>query len=205
MEQEKSTRSRLYLPNSLTWFAFLFLGVSVVPPPTVGQKAPAGLTMHRQQAGTPNAKGWYDAKSTEGHFSVSLPIPFNDFTVKVKEKDGTEVVSYVIGSTSKEGFKFSATEMLNGRRTREFDAHAYVEKFKADKRNTVSNETLFEVDGHSAIQFHVSNAQQSAFMRALVVPPGVLLLIVEYPKRLERDVISLVKHFFDSLKIEQIM
>ncbi len=67
--------------------------------------------MHRQLAGTPNEKGWYDAKSTEGHFRVSLPIPFNDFTVRVKEKDGTEVVSYAVGSTSKEGFKFSATEI----------------------------------------------------------------------------------------------
>jgi hypothetical protein len=175
-----------------------------MPSPAVGQKAPAGLTMHRQRAGAPNADGWYDAKSTEGRFSVSLPIPFNDFTLRAKEKDGAEVVSYVIGSTSKEGFKFSATEMLNTRRTREFDARAYVEKFKADKRNTVSNETLFEVDGHSAVQFHVSNAQQSAYMRAIVVPPGVLLLIVEYPTRLERDVISLVRHFFDSLKIGQI-
>ena len=203
MEREKWTHSRLYLPNSLTWFAFLFLGVSVVPPPTVGQKAPAGLTMHRQQAGTPNAKGWYDAKSTEGHFSVSLPIPFNDFTVKVKEKDGTEVVSYVIGSTSKEGFKFSATEMLNARTTREFDTRAYVEKFKSDKRNTVSNETQFELDGHSAVQFHVSNAQQSAFMRAIVFPSGVLLLIVEYPTRLEKNVVSLAQNFFDSLRIER--
>ena len=52
--------------------------------------------MHRQRAGTPNEEGWYDAKSTEGHFRVSLPVPFNDFTVKVKEKDVNAVGEFVV-------------------------------------------------------------------------------------------------------------
>ncbi len=88
---------------------------------------------------------------------------------------------------------------------RDFDLNAYAEKFKADKENTVSSERLLEFDGHSAIQFHVSNARQSAFMRAIVVPSGVLLLIVEYPTRLERDVVSVVELFFNSLKVEPIL
>jgi hypothetical protein len=80
-----------------------------------------------------------------------------------------------------------------------------VQTFKADKNNTVSDETVFEFDGHSAIQFHVSNARQAAFMRAIVVPSGVLLLIVEYPRRLERDAVPLAEHFFESLKIEGLL
>ena len=50
--------------------------------------------MHRVQAGSRNAQGWYDAQSTEGHFSISLPIPFNDFTVRGKDKNGKESISY---------------------------------------------------------------------------------------------------------------
>ena len=195
----RAVRRRCDLTSS-SWIALLFFAIGVAPPCAVGQEAPA-VTMHRQRAGAPNARGWYDAKSTDGHFSVSLPMPFNDFTVRAKDKDGMALPVYVVGGKSTDGVKFSATEMPKGRLTRDFDLHAYVQKFKADKNNTVSNETLLEFDGHSAIQFHVSNTRQSAFMRAIIVPSGVLLLIVEYPRRLERNVIPLVELFFASLKV----
>ena len=37
--------------------------------------------MHRKQAGEPDETGWMLAESTEGRFSVRMPINFNDFTV----------------------------------------------------------------------------------------------------------------------------
>jgi hypothetical protein len=168
----------------------------------LAQQAPqAGMTMHRNQAGTPNQNGWYDATSTEGHFSVSLPIPFNDFTVRAREKDGREVVTYVIGSKSKKGFKFSATEFPNESMTRPFDLKGYPEKLKASKKNTVSNERFFQFDGHSAVQFQVTDSQNSAFMRAVVSRAGVFILIVEYPTKSEPEALPLVEPFLNSLKI----
>jgi hypothetical protein len=184
-----------------TWVGLIFLSVCIGPHVTAGQGVPGAVTMHRQQAGTPNEKGWYDAESTEGHFRVSLPIPFNDFTVRVRDRSGREAVTHIVGSTSEEGFKFSATEFPRESMTREFDLKGYAEKFRADKSKRVSEERLFKFTGHPAIQFHVSGGQRSAFMRAIVFPSGVLILIVEYPTRLEAKVVPLVKPFFSSLKV----
>ena len=185
------------------WVAVMFLCAWAIPTPAAGLQAPGSVAMHRQQAGTPNQMGWYDAKSTQGHFSVSLPIPFNDFTVRVQEKEGRETVSYVIGSTSKEGFKFSATEIPRGSMTRDFDLKGYGGKLKANPRNTVSGEKFFDFSGHPAVQFQVSDGQKSAFMRAVVFRSGVVLLIVECPAQSERDAVPLVAPFFDSLKVAQ--
>src|SRR5690349_16387402 len=49
--------------------------------PAFGQNLPPGMTMHRLQAGEPDASGWLTAASTEGGFSVRLPLKFNDFTL----------------------------------------------------------------------------------------------------------------------------
>src|SRR5262245_36464072 len=43
---------------------------------------PAGKVMHRSGAGQLDSTGWTDATSTEGKFSVRLPGPFDDFTVR---------------------------------------------------------------------------------------------------------------------------
>jgi hypothetical protein len=72
---------------------------------------PKGLKSHRMQAGVPRKDGWYDAKSTEGHFRVSLPIPFNDATIEPDEKNAG--IGYMIGSTSAEGLKFVALEWVD--------------------------------------------------------------------------------------------
>src|SRR5205823_13714708 len=57
--------------------------------PALGGLGPDGIiTMHRRAAGSPDAEGWYHAKSTEGHFSVALPRPFNDSTSRRKDGEG---------------------------------------------------------------------------------------------------------------------
>lgn len=56
------------------------------------------LLMHRTQTEAPLNEGWHLAVSTEGGFSVEIPIPFNDFRVTGQTTDGVEMRSHVVGA-----------------------------------------------------------------------------------------------------------
>jgi hypothetical protein len=149
-------------------------------------------TMHRVQAGTRNAQGWYDAQSTEGHFSVSLPIPFNDFTFRGTETNGKETITYCIGSKSAEGFKFTVTEIPT-------PVKSLAELVQGAKNATdVRN---FNFGGYAAIEYGISGDRSRAVMRCVDAAPTMFLLIIEYPAESEANVKPLIEPFFDSLRI----
>ncbi|WP_437490381.1 hypothetical protein WME75_13560 [Sorangium sp. So ce1014] len=55
------------------------------------------MTMHRLQATQPVGDGWHHAQSTEGSFSVELPLPFNDFRVRSQATDNVEMRTHTVG------------------------------------------------------------------------------------------------------------
>lgn len=75
------------------------------------EELPAGLRMHRQQAGKPDASGWAEAASSEGAFTVRVPCPFNDFTVDDAAPEAVAVQAFVVGCVRPDGVKFSATRV----------------------------------------------------------------------------------------------
>src|SRR4030095_4903909 len=76
------------------------------------QATPPGMKMHRVQAGEPDASGWMIATSTEGGFSVRLPLKFNDFTLEESDAKAATLRSFIVGTKSQEGIKFSATRIV---------------------------------------------------------------------------------------------
>ena len=159
--------------------------------------------MHRLQAGTPNKKGWYEARSTEGLFRVELPIPFNDFTIAAKDKEGRDVFTYGIGSASAERITFGVTEARGARRKAESPEDAlksFVASFRIDG-NTISEEKYFQYAGHPAVQFKLASTQSSASMRFIILPDRVFLLIVECPSAQRGHADTLINPFFESLEI----
>src|SRR5690554_386827 len=91
--------------------------------------------MYRIQDTTLSQSGWYFGKSTDGHFSIELPIPFNDFTLITEG-----IFTYVIGSKSQEGYKFSVTEMKNKNRFHNINLDEILEEFK-ESNSSVTNIT----------------------------------------------------------------
>jgi hypothetical protein len=168
-----------------------------------GVKLPPGMTMHRLQAGKPDKDGWYVARSTEGHFRVKFPIPFNDYSVRVREKDGREVVAFGIGSKSIEGIKFSVLETLSVREPRKSPKER-LEQMPEDMRkngNTISRIRRFEQQGHPAIRFHAQGPRSLADRKCVGLEDRAFLMIVEYPADFEKDAAGLLGLFFDSLEI----
>ena len=109
------------------------------------------VVIHRVQDTTKDKSGLYFGKSTEGNFSVLLPIPFNDFTI-----EGAEVDIYSIGSKSQEGIKFSVTEIEN--RNKKFDLNEFLRMFD-DPGDTVEN--IKEKRLKTLNQFHFLSSTNS--------------------------------------------
>jgi hypothetical protein len=187
-------------PTVLALFVWISLSYCLDPIFALGQEVPDGLTLHRVQAGSPNDQGWYEAQSTEGHFDILFPAPFNDYTVRAKEPNGKEVVTFAIGTRSQEGVKFVASEVPKVDPKADPDLKEFVQSFRKKPGNRISEEKHFEFDGHSAVEFKVTDGTQAAFQRLIKLPNRAHLLIVEYPKDLEEDVEPLVQPFFQSLR-----
>ncbi len=67
------------------------------------------MKMHRIQATDPLGDGWQRATSSEGAFSVELPLPFNDFRIRSETTDHVEMRSHSIGAKSPGLLAWSAT------------------------------------------------------------------------------------------------
>lgn len=67
------------------------------------------LLMYRSQVNQPGPDGWQTARSTQGEFSVEIPLPYNDFRERGPGRDGVEVESHVIGGKTPGKLSWAAT------------------------------------------------------------------------------------------------
>lgn len=158
------------------------------------------MTMHRRQAGELDGNGWTLAVSTEGKFSVQMPMPFNDFTVTANKS--TDAVSRidVIGSQSEEGIKISATRArfrTAGGGSQQFEKIRRIGMWQAGATKPVS----FDFNGYPAVAQQVGNDSSQAYSRTLLVGDDVVTLIIEFPVAHRLVVDKLSRSFFDSLVI----
>ncbi|WP_437989694.1 hypothetical protein [Sorangium sp. So ce145] len=69
------------------------------------------MVMHRVQATEPLGDGWHLARSTEGAFSVELPLPFNDFRTRAGATEDVELRTHTVGGKTPGRLAFSASCM----------------------------------------------------------------------------------------------
>ena len=68
------------------------------------------LEFHRKEACEPAPDGWCLARSTQGGFSVELPMPVNDFMLPADTlKTGGKASAHVVGGVYRGAAKLSAT------------------------------------------------------------------------------------------------
>jgi hypothetical protein len=159
--------------------------------------AEAGVEMHRAQAGERDGDGWYLAKSTNGEFSVLLPLPFNDFTVPAEGK--SEVLrAEVVGTKSSEGMKFSATRMYY---TKDDLAEKYFGNYKDGNAFPGATRNVVKVKDYDAVEVELSDTRSGSLQRAVLVNESLILLIIEWPKEHESIARQLANKFFESLDI----
>jgi hypothetical protein len=72
----------------------------------------AFMLIHRLQATAPIDDRWHLGTSTEGGFTVELPLPFNDFRQRMTTTDGVEMRSHSVGAKSPGLLAWTATCMI---------------------------------------------------------------------------------------------
>jgi hypothetical protein len=194
--------ARLSLPAMRRFapIAVLFLA-SAYPTTAAFAQTPPGMTLHRVQAGEPDASGWMVAASTQGGFSVRLPLKFNDFTIQEANSAAAVLRLHTVGAKSQEGIKFSATRLVYrdgaeaaGRSFSRFESGA-------DFRPKPQRITPGSFGGHRSVDLVLGNGSSVSYQRAVLVDSDLVLMVIESPRQFDETARGFVKPFFDSLVV----
>ena len=161
------------------------------------------LEMHRAAVDSKDPSGWHLAVSTKGSFSVRMPIPFNDFTVRSTDAKTGEEVTHVIGGKSTEGINFSAVEMPASAKSAP-SLEKILADFSAKSGSKVSDVQRAAKGDVDTLSFSVGGAQTSAHIRYIKTKSATYSLTVEFPNAHRDDVAGLREEFFDSFKAKAI-
>ena len=182
----------------------LFLPLALVMLPGFAARAQQPkLEMHRAGVAGTEPSGWHLAVSTKGSFSVRMPIPFNDFTVRSTDPKTGEEVTHVIGGKSSEGIKFSAVEMPVSAKSAP-SLEKILADFSAKSGSKVSDVQRAAKGDVDTLSFSASGAQTSAHVRYIKTKSATYSLTVEFPNAHRDDVAVLRGEFFDSFKTKTI-
>lgn len=180
---------------------FACIALAAATTVVAAQPVPPGVTMHRLQAGEPDASGWMLAASTKGGFSVKLPLRFNDFAVADSDPASPTPLVFAVGTKSSEGIKFSATRLTYRKGAQA--AQEYFTRFErgADFNPKPERITKHKVGERPAVDLLLGNAASVSYQRAVLLGADLLLLIVEAPREHAALAQQFAQPFFDSLAI----
>ena len=177
----------------------LALGLSVSA--ASAQQSSPDITMHRKGAGQLDASGWTKAESTQGGFSVRLPIRFNDFTVEMSDPDSPAVRLHAVGGTSTEGVKFLAARMVyrdDAAAKLYFSRLASGDAFPS-RPDTIKSH-MFQ--GRKSVDIVFGDNGSVGHTRFVLLEGAAILLSVEIPAA-RRSLVGqeMIATYFDSLDI----
>lgn len=185
------------MPSVRSSLLSLAVGLAAIASGRVLEAQQPKLEMHRVGVSADDGSGWHSAVSSKGSFSISLPIPFNDFTTR----SATGEVSHVVGAKSAEGIKFSAAELPVTAATPR-DLGAIVKTFQADTANKVFDLSHTRKDDTETLSFSVSKATSAAHIRYIKTPAALYTLIIEYPQAQREIGLASKDKFFASFKLK---
>jgi hypothetical protein len=160
------------------------------------------MKMHRKQAGEPDQSGWMLAASTEGRFSVRLPLKFNDFTVAEKNPDAPAARTHTVGARSAEKITLQATRIEY--RKGAAAAREYFSRFEKGQAQATTTESVTprKVGAQRAVDLVLRKGADVAWQRVVLLDKDLLMLTVDSPKEHEAVSRQLAEKFFDSLQVD---
>jgi|KBSMisStaDraftv2_1062788.scaffolds.fasta_scaffold04687_10 hypothetical protein len=160
------------------------------------------MTMHRQGAGEPGKSGgWILAASTEGRFSVQLPIKFNDFTV-YEVPEAPAVRTYTVGARSSEQISFVATRIVY--RQGATAAKRFFARFEEGRGQAAAplSATPVQFGALRAVDLLFRGPTAVNYQRVVLLDSDLIMLSVEAPAQHDAAAKELAARFFDSLQVD---
>jgi hypothetical protein len=160
------------------------------------------MKMHRKQAGEPDKSGWMLAKSTEGRFSVRLPLKFNDFTVTEADPNAPAARTYTVGARSSERIAVVATRIAY--RKGAAAAKEYFARFEKGQGLGAAPESVTprRVGALRAMDLVLKRPTDVIYQRVVLLDADLLLMSVEAPREHDATARELAATFFDSLQVD---
>ena len=155
------------------------------------------FTMRQKLAGTPDAGGWYTARSIGAGFVVQLPVPFSELTSKSPTTDGSAVESHTLGGGSRDGARF----MVNCLRREDGKVTAGWVESVADslvEGRTLVSRSRVSRRGLQGVELALSTLTRRSHAELLEVNGYSCQLTVEYPFMLAPKLSKQARAFFDS-------
>jgi hypothetical protein len=167
--------------------------------------APAGaqeMKMHRKQAGEPDKYGWMLARSTEGRFSVRLPLKFNDFTIVEKDPKAPVARSYTVGAKSSESIALTATRV--DYRKGAASAKEYFARFEKGEGLAAKPESVVprKMGALRAVDLVVRRPAGVSYQRIVLLDAGLMMMSIEAEQKHEAVMKQFAPPFFDSLEVD---
>jgi hypothetical protein len=179
-----------------SFFSTLACAFSLLTLVSTAAQAEPKLQMHRAGVSADDGSGWHKGVSTKGSFSISVPIPFNDFTTY---DDGK--VSHIIGGKSSEGIKFMAAELPVTAKT-PADLEAIPKTFASNPANIVSDISRQAKDGIETSSFSVAGAASGGHFRYIRTKTALYMLSIEYPNAYRDVAMATKSKFFGSFNLK---
>jgi hypothetical protein len=160
------------------------------------------MKMHRKEAGTPDKSGWMLAKSTEGRFSVQLPLKFNDFTITEANPNTPAVRTYTVGARSSERIAVVATRIAY--RKGAAAAREYFARFEKGQGLDAKAESVTprRIGPLRAVDLVLKRPGGVVYERVVLLDADLLLMSVEAPRERDATAQQLAATFFDSLQVD---
>lgn len=202
------------IARKMRWLAVLVvasaLGVASAPAQDNAQDNTQGNAqdnvkreLYRANVNALDSTGWQLAASTKGAFSVLLPVPFTDASIRSTEPE-LDLVVHLITGVSADGVRFSVTAMsATGKNAKDADIGKMPEDL-ASKRGSQVRELVRDTkNGADRLSFLIANPQRSAYMLIVKTRKALYQCVLEFPEAQRAKVLAQKDKFFGSFKIKE--
>ncbi len=167
------------------------------------------IKVHREAAGTEESDGWFEAKSTEGHFRVRVPAEFTDSTEYKPEPPGAMKGFVVTSKNSDAVFEVTETPSeMELPRVRKFQEMMRDHQMKVISEATSAqpDALLYDVrksefNGFPAFDYRLHNKGHVTIGRTIFLPERTYFVTAKYPSEHHSKVSPQTKRFFDSFQL----
>jgi hypothetical protein len=172
---------------------------STQPADNVIERDGVRMEVHREVAGTPDASGWFTARSSGLGYTVTLPRPFNDATVTALATDGVRVHTHVVGTTTEAAVKFAAVAIVREDRKLIPGGGAAIADGFAQK-GQLRHKADVRMGDLAALELDVHVAGRAMRCRVFERDAVLYQVMVEYPLAEWRSVAHDAERFFQSFR-----
>jgi hypothetical protein len=181
----------------MKWIALLFPLLMLAGPAWAQE-----TKMHRKDAGQVDKTGWTLAESTEGRFSVYMPMKFNDFTTIERYPSPVER-AYHVGGRSADEIALQATRIVY--RKGAATAQEYFARFAKGEGFGLKPEQVSStrrVGDMRMVDLRFKQTGSVRYQRIILLESDLMMLSIETPPAHADIARKLAERFFDSLLVD---